>query len=330
MKQDKDVLLVCSGGGHLRQLAVFAERLGYAPEQQVWVTFRNALSESLLEGRRVEFVPFIAPRDLKNFARLLTRAPGIFAKYRLGEVISTGSSPAVAFLPQAVMRGIPAFYIESAARAEGPSMTGKMISRMPGVKTFTQYPVWADAKWVYRGSIFDGFEPGPTEAKTPRTAVVTVGTQEGFPFPRMLAALKPLLAGYDKVLWQTGDADTSSLGIPPRASVPHSELGAAIRDADVVISHAGVGSALTALSFGKHPLLIPREAAHEEHIDDHQVQVARELERRGLATLRTVSQLTAADLVDAGSRSVQSVAPPRMALRPQRGTLWQANSVAGR
>ena len=52
-----DVLLVCSGGGHLRQLAGFAERLGYLPENQVWVTFRNALSESLLEGRRVIYAP---------------------------------------------------------------------------------------------------------------------------------------------------------------------------------------------------------------------------------------------------------------------------------
>ena len=40
----EDVLLVCSGGGHLRQLAGFAERLGYAPENQVWVTLRNGLS----------------------------------------------------------------------------------------------------------------------------------------------------------------------------------------------------------------------------------------------------------------------------------------------
>ncbi len=65
MNTDGDVLFVCSGGGHLRQLAGFADRLGIEKEQQVWVTFRNGLSESLLADRRVEYVPFTAPRDLR-------------------------------------------------------------------------------------------------------------------------------------------------------------------------------------------------------------------------------------------------------------------------
>ena len=37
-------LFVCSGGGHLKQLHSFTERLGIAPEDQVWITFENALS----------------------------------------------------------------------------------------------------------------------------------------------------------------------------------------------------------------------------------------------------------------------------------------------
>ena len=43
---------------------------------------------------------------------------------------------------------------------------------------------------------------------------------------------------------------------------------AATAAADVVISHAGVGSALTALRCGKRPILVPREAARGEHVDD--------------------------------------------------------------
>ncbi|WP_040569280.1 glycosyltransferase [Microbacterium yannicii] len=316
-----DVLLVCSGGGHLRQLAGFAERLGYAPEKQVWVTFRNGLSESLLAGRRVVYAPFTAPRDGKNFAKLVAMSGSVFRGTRFVEAVSTGSSPAVAFLPQAVMRGIPAHYIESAARADGPSMTGRIIAKMPGVRTYTQYPAWADDRWQYRGSIFDEYEPGPTERspRRPRRAVVSVGTQEGYPFTAMIAAAVPLLAGMDEVLWQTGDAEVGGLGIDARPSVPHAELKAAIRDADVVLTHAGVGAALTALEAGKHPILVPRRAEAHEHIDGHQMQVARELSRRNLATLRLPEDLTMTDIEEAARRTVQTTVPPQFTLLPTRG-----------
>lgn len=321
MYSDGDVLLVCSGGGHLRQLAGFAERLGIAPEQQVWVTFRNGLSESLLGGRRVVYAPFTAPRDGKNFARIVAMSGSVFRKNRFVAAISTGSSPAVAFLPQAAMRGIPAHYIESAARADGPSMTGRIIARVPGIRTYCQYPAWSDEKWAYRGSIFDEYEPGAAErpARTPRRAVVSVGTQEGYPFAAMLDAVVPLLGDMDEVLYQTGDADVSAYGIDARASVPHAELKAAIAEADVVITHAGVGAALTALEAGKHPILVPRLAEKHEHIDGHQVQVARELAERGLATMRFPGNLTTDDIVTASNLTVRVTTPPPFELLPARG-----------
>ena len=58
----------------------FVERIGYAPERQVWVTFRNGLSESLLAGREVIYAPFTGPRDWKNFAKLVKLA-------RVGKVV---------------------------------------------------------------------------------------------------------------------------------------------------------------------------------------------------------------------------------------------------
>lgn len=318
---DGDVLLVCSGGGHLRQLARLAERIGYTPEQQVWVTFRNALSESLLAGRRVIYAPFTAPRDARNIARMATMSGSVFRNHRFEAAISTGSSPAVVFLPQAVLRGIPAHYIESAARADGPSLTGKIVARFPGIRTYTQYPAWAGPKWRYRGSIFDEYSPGDIADPPPplRRAVVSVGTQEGYPFRAMLEAVVPLLSGVDHVLYQTGDADVSHLGIEGRPSVPHVELQQAIRDADVVISHAGVGAAMSALDMGKHPILIPRRAEKHEHIDGHQVQVARELDRRGLATMRYPASLTPDDIVAASRRSVRITAPPPFILRGTEG-----------
>ncbi|CAN5334056.1 glycosyltransferase [soil metagenome] len=315
-------LLVCSGGGHLKQLFTLVERIGIPPEDQLWVTFRNGLSESLLAGREVVYAPFTAPRDLVNFGKLLLLAQQVTTRRAFDVAISTGSSPALAFLPLAARRGASAHYIESAARADGPSRTGTLIAaHFPGVNTYTQYPSWADDRWLYRGSIYDAFSTGPTAVvrdASIRRAVVSVGTQEGFTFDRLFKTLVPLLADCEEVMWQSGDQDLSEYHITGRPSVPHDELKSAVSDADVVIAHAGTGAALTALEQGKCPILVPRLARFGEHIDDHQVQIGREMDRRGLALFRSADDILHADLVEAASRNTVKVLPPPLLLEPAR------------
>ncbi|TPX04400.1 glycosyltransferase family 28, partial [Schumannella luteola] len=137
-------LLICSGGGHLKQLFTLAPRLGIRPEDQLWATFENGLSTSLLEGRDTVFVPFAAPRDAWNTARIARIVRRLLQSGDIERVVSTGASPAVAALPQAARRGIEAHYIESAARADGPSLSGRILARFGGVRTYTQYPAWSD------------------------------------------------------------------------------------------------------------------------------------------------------------------------------------------
>ena len=50
-----------------------------------------------------------------------------------------------------------------------------------------------------------------------------------------------------------------------------------IRVADVVVTHAGVGSILTCLRLGRTPLVVPRQSRFGEHVDDHQVELTRAL-----------------------------------------------------
>ena len=64
------------------------------------------------------------------------------------------------------------------------------------------------------------------------------------------------------MLWQTGDTDTSALGIDGYHAIPERELTQAMQEADVVVAHAGVGTALAALEVGKCPVLVPRRLAH--------------------------------------------------------------------
>jgi UDP-N-acetylglucosamine transferase subunit ALG13 len=137
-----------------------------------------------------------------------------------------------------------------------------------------------------------------------RRAVVTVGTMQRYPFRRLIERALQVLPTDAEVLWQTGCTDVSDLPIEAHRQLPAPELQQAMREADVVIAHAGCGSSVGALEAGKMPILVSRLRAHGENVDDHQLLIARELHRRGLALMRSVEELSAEDLRLAAEGSV--------------------------
>jgi len=308
-------LLVCSGGGHLKQLDALVDRMGVPARDQLWVTFDTGLSRTLLGDRDVIFAEYAAPRDALKILKNANLARRILRGGHFETAISTGSSLAVSFLPLAARRGVPSHFIETAARATGPSMTGHILAKDRKVHTYTQYPLWADQRWRYRGSIFDNFELGGSrEVGDIGRAVVTVGTTESYGFDRLVRKLVPLLDGWD-VLWQIGNTDVCGYPIEGRVAVPHTELVDAIRNSDVVIAHSGTGAALTALELGKCPVLVPRLVEYGEHVDDHQLQVSDFLGKRKLAVTCQVEELTIQQLRLAAGRDIRrAVSPPRFEL----------------
>ena len=81
-----------------------------------------------------------------------------------------------------------------------------------------------------------------------------------------------------------------------------------MREADVVISHAGVGTALAALEIGQCPLLVPRRRSFGEAVDDHQTQIANELGKRGLAVSTEADDLNYDALLAASENRVETIA----------------------
>jgi UDP-N-acetylglucosamine transferase subunit ALG13 len=196
------------------------------------------------------------------------------------------------------------------------------------VHTYTQYPQWADRSWGYAGSVFDGYEPvGLARASGAVVrVVVTVGAATQYPFRRLFEHLAPLLAPDGalqeatglpvEVLWQTGDTPVEDLSIQATPVLPAAELATALRAADIVISHAGTGSALAALDAGRYPILAVRDSARGEQVDDHQHQLATELARRGLALHRDPDSITTNDMLQTLETSIRRTAsPPPFELR---------------
>jgi UDP-N-acetylglucosamine transferase subunit ALG13 len=65
------------------------------------------------------------------------------------------------------------------------------------------------------------------------------------------------------------------------AFLAYDELAEKMNAADAVVTHAGVGSILTALRMGHTPVVVPRLRRFGEHVDDHQVELTRDLAATG-------------------------------------------------
>lgn len=301
-------LLVAATGGHLEQLYRIRPRLVPECGEIQWVTHDDAQSRSLLAGEPVRLVPYVPPRGYREIARNTPAAWRMIRDGGYDRVISTGAGVAIPFLAAARISGVECHYIESAARADGPSVTGRIAAKMPGVRLYSQYQAWATGDWNYRGSLFDNFEAIQTIQPTIRRVVVTLGTMRTYGFrravDRLLKVLPEVLAPDGEVLWQLGVTDDSGMTGDVRSSVPNVELRQAMRDADLVIAHSGIGSALTALELGKRPVLLPRRPEFDEHVDNHQALIAGELDRRSLAVFAEADRVDADHLVRAASGKI--------------------------
>lgn len=107
----------------------------------------------------------------------------------------------------------------------------------------------------------------------------TVGTHHDG-FPRMLDALEALGSVELVVQHGYGRPPTNASSAAPFLSFP--EMAKNFAAADVVVTHAGVGSILMAVKSGHVPVVMPRLKRRGEHVDDHQLELAERMAARGL------------------------------------------------
>lgn len=120
---------------------------------------------------------------------------------------------------------------------------------------------------------------------------LTLGTQ--LPFDRLLAAMDEIAPSLDEpVFAQTGETQHRVYNFETVPSMSPAQFDEKFSSSRLVVSHAGIGTVLTAQSHGKPIILFPRRAAMGEHRNDHQLATCNQLEQKaGIYIARDVSAL---------------------------------------
>lgn len=115
--------------------------------------------------------------------------------------------------------------------------------------------------------------------------LVTLGTQDKS-FKRLLEAIdREIKLGNitDEVVVQAGYTinNYTSDNMEIFDYVDSKTMVELVKKSDVVISHAGAGSILTALENNKKIIVVPRLSKYGEHNNDHQIEIATEFSKEG-------------------------------------------------
>ncbi|MBD8207666.1 glycosyltransferase [Microbacterium sp. CFBP 8790] len=291
---------------------MIADRLG-ASDDSVWITFDSPQSRSLLAGKDARFVPYIPPRGWRQALRAWVLAARTTRFMSFDAAVSTGAGLAFAVLPQMRVRRIPTYYIESVSRINGPSLTGRMISATRAASLRTQHSSWADARWRPFPPVLGQFvahhrEPPGVDAAgddTRRpTVFVTLGTIHPYRFDALIDGLLASGLVDERTVWQIGETSRSDLPGMVNQYMSADDFTLACANADVVVTHAGVGTILALLDAGVFPVVVPRRSARREHVDDHQGQISTLVEQLGVAAVTEANGDLASAILEASMKRV--------------------------
>ena len=122
---------------------------------------------------------------------------------------------------------------------------------------------------------------------------VTVGTHEQ-PFDRLVKAVDELKRDgiiTEEVIMQTGFSIYEPKYCEWSKLIPYREMIKNVENAHIVITHGGPASFIMPLEMGKTPIVVPRQHQFEEHVNDHQVEFARNVAER-MGTIIPVEDIT--------------------------------------
>lgn len=109
---------------------------------------------------------------------------------------------------------------------------------------------------------------------------VTVGTHEQ-PFNRLVEYMDQWAGNHEEpVIIQTGYSTYEPKHCEWSSMYSYDKMLELVDNARLIITHGGPSSYFMSLKVGKVPIVVPRKAEFNEHVNDHQVAYCREVEKR--------------------------------------------------
>ncbi|MFL5885383.1 MAG: hypothetical protein ACJ77M_09960 [Thermoleophilaceae bacterium] len=288
--------MAASGGGHLDLLLSIEPALGGLPD--AWITVEGDRARGLRESGKS--VHALAPLDRNHLTlRNPLQALRLALKLRPALVITSGAGVVLPFVAFARALGARVLFAETMARVSSPSMSGRFLSRLAS-KTFVQWPELLDAyphAVVCRPTLLEPLGLGRNGDG--QGTFVAVGTHPE-PFDRLLEMVDSAAgAGVlpEPIVAQTGPSGYEAQNFEKQPWITRDRFGVGVTEARYVIGHAGSGLVGAALRAGRKPLVLAR-GGQDEHVDDHQTQLAAKLEQLDLA-VRLGDEISRRDLASA-------------------------------
>lgn len=120
---------------------------------------------------------------------------------------------------------------------------------------------------------------------------VTVGTHEQ-QFNRLLKWVDDLVSKgiiKEKVIMQTGYSTYMPVNCISEKFFSYSQMLEYVKEAKIVITHGGPSSFIMPLQIGKTPIVVPRKAEFDEHVNNHQITFCRAVSER-MGTILVVEE----------------------------------------
>lgn len=291
------ICLVCASGGHLTEMLKIND--AFISHETFLITYREKFSNLPKNIKRVYYIKNILVSNVQanrvkkkalivlQMILLTLYELKVILKERPDIVVSTGSEIAIPIFYLAKVMGKKIIFIESLCRIDKLSGTGKIVRPICDL-FLVQWDNLAKlhSKNEYHGSILSSTYiscKGNVRQNRGSFIFVTVGTA---PFPRLVETMDYISERIDdRVVIQIGRTSYKPKYAEYFDFIENADIRKLNREARVVVCHSGVGSILTALEENGNVIVFPRFSKFRENIDDHQLEIAKALEKKQLVKI---------------------------------------------
>ena len=143
---------------------------------------------------------------------------------------------------------------------------------------------------------------------------VTVGTAPQ-PFQRLIKVLAELPDGIrQKIIFQGVDKNDTTFPFPHKTFMSTDEYDKVMKDAELVVCHAGIGTVRDCYELGKKTIVVPRQSKYGEHFNNHQLELVEYLLDNPLPNIYPLSkpEQLAGKILEVQDMPVKPLLPGRL------------------